>query len=431
VSFAGVVEADLTWTGERLEPGLRILINHQGRIEAVGPLAQSPDLRLRDRALLPGFVNAHSHAFQWGLRGQGERFAGGAGSFWSWREAMYRLSERLDPEEFFRLCLGAYREMRRGGITSVGEFHYLHHSPETTDWSYDRLVLRAARAADIRLVLLNAYYRSGGIGRPLEGAQRRFDGGSLAVYWEQQDRIAAELDPLTQTLGAVAHSVRAVAPEEIASLHAEAARRGLVFHLHLEEQRQEIEDSVAAYGRRPMALLNQLLPSTRQVTAVHCTHTDPADLDCFLERGGTVCVCPLTEANLGDGIPALAGVRSPGDRLCLGTDSNARIAMAEEMRWLEYGQRLRREERGALRDPEGQVARVLLRAATEAGAASLGVKAGRIEPGRWADFCAVDLTAPELASADRALLLEAFVFGAGSAVVRETCVGGRWSGSER
>jgi formimidoylglutamate deiminase len=201
--------------------------------------------------------------------------------------------------------------------------------------------------------------------------------------------------------------------------------------MHVEEQRAEIEESVAAYGAPPMAVLLRTLPSAEGVVAVHCTHTGAADLAAFVDAGGAVCVCPLTEANLGDGLPDLAALAERPGRLCLGTDSNARISMLEEMRWLEYGQRLRRETRGALAAADGTVARGLLAAATSGGAAALGVRAGAIEPGRWADFAALDLDVPELANCDDDTLLEAWVFGAGDRTVAASCVGGRWRESGR
>lgn len=421
-----IIEADLTWTGRVFEPGVQVAVGADGRIEAVGRLERAATRRLAGRALLPGFVNAHSHAFQRGLRGLGERFPEGAGSFWTWRDAMYDLVERLDANGMHRLSVQAFREMLAAGITTVGEFHYLHHSARGADFALDEVVLDAAAQAGIRMVLLNAYYRTGGIGRPLSGAQRRFDALSPDAFWEQMDRLAARCDPGTQHLGAVAHSVRAATPDEIAALAAEAARRGLPFHLHVEEQRREIEACVAAYGRRPMQLLLDALERAAHMTAVHCTHTTPEDMARWLGAGGRVCVCPLTEGNLGDGLPTLGPTHVADGRLCLGTDSNARIAMVEEMRHLEYGQRLAGETRGVLRDGEGQVARVLLDAATAGGARALGLDAGRIAPGLWADFATLDLSAPALAGADAATLLDAFVFGGGNETIAETCVGGAW-----
>jgi len=436
------IEAELTWTGEAFEPGVRVEVGADGRIAAVGRAgAGAPDgsdapstLRLPGRALLPGFVDAHSHAFQRGLRGVAETFpprsAGterGGGSFWSWREAMYALAGGLDRDRFRALSLAAFEEMRAAGITAVGEFHYLHHAdPEAADWALDRVVLDAAREAGIRIVLLQACYRAGGFGRKLEQAQRRFRAPSLAAYWAQMDRLADAIDPANQSLGAVAHSVRAVPIGEIAALHAEARRRGLVFHLHVEEQRREVEDCLAVHGERPMALLLRELEIGPETTAVHCTHSDPGDLERFAAAGGGVCVCPLTEANLGDGIPPLAAVPAAAGRLCLGTDSNARISMLEEMRWLEYGQRLASERRGVLADRRGRVAGRLLTAATAGGARALGLAAGVIAAGRWADFAAVDLGHPALAGAGAGDLAAALVFGAGDATIAATCVGGRW-----
>lgn len=416
-----VLEADWTWTGGRFEPGVQVRIE-DGRIAEVGSLGAAPDLRLEGRALLPGMVSAHSHAFQRGLRGRGERFPAGSGSFWTWREAMYGLVDRLDPDGFQALCLQTFREMRAAGITCVGEFHYFHHGPELDGWAFDERVLRAAAAAGIRIALLEVYYRTGAIGQPLEGPQRRFGSPSPAAFWEQVDRLGALLDPATQTLGASVHSLRAAGLDDLRSVYDEARRRDLVFHIHVEEQRREIQDAIAFYGRRPMELLLETLGTATDMTAVHCTHTDAEDMERFLAGGGTVCLCPLTEGNLGDGIPGIAGL----PRICLGSDSNARISMLEEMRWLEYAQRLATESRGVLRDGEGRVARALFEAATAGGAQALGVDAGRIQPGCWADFVAIDLGAPSLAGWEPDTLLDSLVFGAGDEVIAATCVGGVW-----
>ena len=220
--------------------------------------------------------------------------------------------------------------------------------------------------------------------------------------------------------------MRAVTPRQIADLHAEARRRGLPFHMHVEEQRQEIADCEAAYRRRPMALLLDELEIDAGFTAVHCTHTAPDDLERFVAAGGNVCVCPLTEANLGDGIPPLAAVPAARDRLCLGSDSNARISMLEEARWLEYGQRLAGERRGVLRDGRGRFAAGLLAAATANGAGALAVEAGAVAPGLWADFVTVDLDHPQLAGSEPGHLAEALLLGCGDGVLDETCLAGRW-----
>lgn len=420
-----IVSAELTWTGEGFASGLQVEIDASGRLGRIGPDLGEPTLRLAGQALLPGFVNAHSHAFQRGLRGA-ERFPEGSGDFWSWRDAMYELADSLDEAGFSRLTRKAFAEMRRAGITTVGEFHYLHHASDEADFRFDDLVLEAARAERIRLALLVAHYRAGGVGRELHGAQRRFRTESPAAYWRQMDRLAGRLAPATQSLGAVVHSLRSSPPEEAAEVFAEARRRGLVFHLHLEEQRREIEECRDAYGATPMGLLLAHLDDLRGLTAVHCTHSESAELAMLLERGGAVCVCPLTEANLGDGLPDLAPLLERGAAPSLGTDSNARISMLEEMRWLEYGQRLRLGRRGVARDGAGRVAPRLLQAATRAGAEALGVEAGALRSGLWADLTAVSLVAPSLVGAVADELAEHLVFGADSEVVTGTCVGGEW-----
>lgn len=423
-----LIQADLTWLGGTFASGVTVAVGVSGRVESVGPARHSGSgafRRMEGMALLPGFVNAHSHAFQRGLRGAVERFSPGSASFWSWREAMYALAAALDREELGQICRRAFAEMRSAGITAVGEFHYLHHDRDG-DWAFDDVVLEAAAEVGIRLVLLQAYYSAGGIGRPLEPGQQRFATPDLPGYWRQWDRLARQLDPKTQSLGVVAHSVRAAGLAEIKALHAEAVRRRLPFHIHVEEQRREVEESVAAFGRTPMRVLCDELDTAEGMTAVHCTHTEPADMAAFLERGGRVCVCPLTEANLGDGLPALDPVADVAGRLSLGSDSNARISLLEEMRWLEYGQRLRAETRGVLRGGEGDVAPAVMEAATAGGAGALGLPAGRIEAGRWADLAVIDLAHPALAGCDAEHLAEALVCGADNGVVRGTWVGGRW-----
>jgi formimidoylglutamate deiminase len=422
---APVIEADLTWTGDGFAAGVQVAVADDGRTAAVGALGRQTTHRLNRVALLPGFVDTHSHAFQRGLRGSGERFPAGMGSFWTWREAMYALVGSLDRESLYRVSVLAFGEMRDAGVTTVGEFHYLHHAREG-DLALDQMVLDSAAEVGIRIVFLNTFYATGAPGKPLQGAQCRFATPSVDEYWRRMDLLAAGLDPLTQSVGAVAHSIRAASPEQIRAIHDEAVRRGLPFHMHVEEQGREIEESIAAYGRTPMKVILDTLDLRDNFTAVHCTHTSDADMRRFLDAGGMVCLCPLTEANLGDGIPRLALPHAARDRLALGTDSNNRLSLLEEMRWLEYGQRLRGEMRGALADDAGRVAITVLAAATTGGARALGLDAGRIAPGAWADFVAIDLTVPCLAEIGPDRLLEAVIFGSGNEVIAGTFVGGHW-----
>jgi formimidoylglutamate deiminase len=419
-----VLQADLTWTGETFTPQVQIAIGADGRIESVGDLGRPSPTRLPRTALLPGFVDAHSHAFQRGLRGHGERFPVGAGSFWTWREAMYSLVGGLDPVILRALSVQAFGEMRDAGITTVGEFHYVHHQSED-DYALDDVVLDAAAEVGIRIVLLQTFYATGAVGRPLQGAQRRFATRDVGRFVATLDRLAGRLDPATQSLGAVAHSIRAAHPDQIRAVYDEALARDIPFHIHVEEQRREIEECLAAYGATPMAVILAALDGRGDFTAVHCTHTQPADMERFLAVGGRVCLCPLTEGNLGDGIPRLSPTQVRG-RVCFGTDSNARLSVLEDMRWLEYGQRLRGEMRGAFADDRGRVATTLLSAATSGGARALQVDSGSITPGAWGDLVAVRLDTPSLAGVPPDRLLEGLVFGAGNDAIAGTYVGGRW-----
>ncbi|MGB0716845.1 MAG: formimidoylglutamate deiminase [Phycisphaerae bacterium] len=421
-----IIEADLTWLNHRFEPNVQIVISADGMIEHVGNLGEKPTRRMRRQAIIPGFVNAHSHAFQRGLRGLGEHFPSQVGSFWSWREAMYKLVETMTADSIYELSCRAFREMLRAGMTTVGEFHYLHHDESNQGYAFDDVILKAAEATGIRLVLLNVYYATGGIHQPLEPAQRRFGSESTEVFFEQMDRLSGSLTAPTQTLGMVVHSIRAAELEDLVTVHEEAIRRKMVLHMHVEEQQKELNDCIQAYGKAPMALLNERLQLDSSFTAVHCTHSSRQDLDEFLGAGANVCLCPMTEANLGDGIPRLSAMQSAGGHLCLGTDSNLRISMHEEMRLMEYVQRLRHECRGVLRDRDGKVSTLLMHAATEGGARALGVQAGSVQPGLWADFAAIDLDSPLLAGTDADSLLDALVFGCGNEPIIATCVGGQW-----
>jgi formimidoylglutamate deiminase len=371
-------------------------------------------------------VNVHSHAFQRGLRGQVDRFPRGAGSFWTWREAMYELATKIDTDGFARLCHQAFREMLASGITTVGEFHYLHHSGPVNNYAFDELVLQAADEVGIRLVLLYASYETGGLGQPLDPGQRRFTTRSSDEYWRQLDRLADQLT-VRQSLGIAAHSVRAVPLEQIRILHEEAKRRGLPFHMHIEETKREVEECLAFHGKTPLGLVNDELELDANLTAVHCTHSRPEDLARFLDHGGRVCICPLTEANLGDGLPAIeVGAARNHEYLSVGTDCNARICLNEELRWLEYGQRLRRETRGIFTDVEGDVAATLFDVGTRGGAAALFLEAGAIRPGAWADFLTIDLAHPAVLPAAPDDLMAAFVLGTGTEAIDQVCVGGRW-----
>ena len=416
-----ILEPELVWLDGAFQPGYQVELRDDGTFGRIAPNLGKPTERLDRQALLPGMVNAHSHAFQRGLRGKAETFGGGSGTFWSWREEMYRLANALDVERFHRLSLLAFDEMLRAGITTVGEFHYVHHLGRSQGYELDEALVRAATEAGIRLVALDVCYLSGNVSKPLEEEQRRFGSESVDVFLESAERLGKLLDA-RQSLGIAAHSIRAVPLEALVELHESARAKSLVFHLHVEEQPREIEAAVSHYGKRPLALLLDRLEVGPELTAVHCTHSESDELSRLLGTGANVCLCPLTEASLGDGIPPVLLAGNP--HLSLGTDSNLRIDFTEEMRLLEYAQRLRERRRGVFTGRDGSVAERLFRIATQGGARSLGVRAGRVEEGYAADFFTLDLDAPALAEVSAEELLTAFVFGSGKSALRAVAAGG-------
>lgn len=426
------IEADLTWLGGRFEAGVGVRFAADGRIGAVTHRTADADpslRRLRGVALLPGFVTAHSHAFQRGLRGLGERFPDGAGDFFSWRDAMYALVESLDEGRAAELSRDAFEEMLDAGYTSVGEFHYIRHLSDARRFALDDAVIGAAADAGIRLVLLHTAYETGGIGQPLRGGQRRFETRGVDDYWKAHERLTGAVASIPDgraTVGVVAHSVRAVPWEEVKLLRRGARERRQVFHMHVEEVVKEVEECMSAHGRRPMRMVVDDLEPGPDVTAVHCTHASAEDAERFARSGATACLCPSTEGNLGDGIAPLPTLRSSGGSLAIGTDLNSRFSPQEELRWLEYVQRVARQRRGVVVDGRGETGPELVRIGTAGGARSLGLDAGEIRTGAWADLCAIDLDHPSLAGATAETLASAIVFGTGPECVLGTWVGGRW-----
>lgn len=424
--------ADLTWTGARFEPDIAVEIDAQGRIIHVGPIAAMGEglrnaehvMRLKDHALLPGMIYAHSHAFQRELRNRPERFDTGSGSFWTWRDSMYALVEQLDPDSFYESCTRCFAEMLLAGVTSVGEFHYLRHS-RGKSWAFDDAILSSARDAGIRMVLIQSFYLTGGVRRPLAGAQERFSAISMDEFLQQFDRLASRVDGSMQKLALSCHSIRAADIEDIASLYRRAIELDVPFHVHVEEQRQEIDECVATYGANPLRLLLQRLPVDSRFTAIHCTHSSGDDLRELGARGGRICLCPSTEGNLADGVPKLREMRQSGAKICIGSDCNLRISMNEDLRWLELVHRLVNETSGIVVDATGQVAPGLFELATVNGAGALGLEAGSIKAGNWGDLVAIALNHPSLVGSNENSLMHAFIFGCANDAIDYVWVGGQ------
>jgi formiminoglutamate deiminase len=335
---------------------------------------------------------------------------------------MYALASSLDPEGCFALARATFGEMALAGITLVGEFHYVHHGrggvPYADANEMARSVLAAAAEAGVRLTLIDACYLEGGIGRPPEGAQRRFCDRDVEAW---ASRVEVLRGSGTARIAAAIHSLRAVPPAAVRVVAAWAAAKGLPLHAHVSEQPAENEACRAAYGRTPTQLLAEAGALTGAFTAVHATHLEPADLTRLGAAGSTACLCPTTERDLADGIGPTMALRDAGCRLSLGSDSNAFIDLFEEARAVELDERLASNRRGGHRPS------ALLRAATTGGAESLGwPEAGRIAAGALADLAVVGLDSVRLAGTDAGHALDAVTFAGAAADVRAVMVGGRW-----
>lgn len=419
--------AEYAWLPDRPEPTADVLIEVDGdRFTTVTPLADGAPPRAGVEVLadavrlpgltLPGLANAHSHAFHRALRG---RTHGGWGDFWSWRDTMYAVAHRLDPETYLTLARAGYAEMALAGITCVGEFHYLHHAPDGTPYAEPNTMgaalVEAAAGAGIRITLLDTCYLTASVdGRPLTGPQRRFGDGDA-------QRWAERVEGFTPTgtharVGAAVHSVRAVPADQLDTVAGWARRHDAPLHVHLSEQPGENDACRAVHGRTPTRLLADhgvLGPGT---TAVHATHLTSADVGLLGGTGTGVCLCPTTERDLADGLGPVRRTVEAGSPLSLGSDSHAVVDLFEEARAVELDERLRTRQRGHFTPAE------LRDAATVTGHAALGwADAGRIAPGARADLVTVRLDSPRTAGVPPVGVF----FAAGAADVTQVVVDGR------
>jgi formiminoglutamate deiminase len=393
--------AEYAWLPTGVSRRVRVEVA-DGRISAVTPNA---DPAAADVALpglvVPGFANTHSHAFHRALRG---RTHGDGGTFWTWRERMYAVAAQLDPDQYLRLARAVYAEMALAGVSSVGEFHYLHHAPGgaryTDPNAMGAALLQAAADAGIRITLLDTCYLAGGLGAdgplPLSPEQLRFGDGTAQAWAE---RVAALEDGEHARIGAAIHSVRAVPRAALPVVVAAAAGRPL--HVHLSEQPAENEQCQLAYGRTPTRLLGEAGALGPLTTAVHATHLTDADIAELASSATNISMCPTTERDLADGIGPARRLLAAGSPITLGSDQNAVIDLIEEARGLEMDERLATRERGRFTPSQ------LLDALTAAGHRSLGwADAGVLAPGARADLVAVALDTPRTAGArpDQALL---------------------------
>eukprot|EP01100_Stratorugosa_tubuloviscum_P013853 TRINITY_DN7122_c0_g1_i1.p1 TRINITY_DN7122_c0_g1~~TRINITY_DN7122_c0_g1_i1.p1 ORF type:complete len:462 (-),score=187.37 TRINITY_DN7122_c0_g1_i1:135-1520(-) len=448
-------EADLTYFQNQFQQHLQILVD-KGIIIEIGKNLQQkyPQVTitsLKNKCLLPGFINSHSHAFQRGLRGKGEIYNERQyGNFWKWRQEMYALVMNLSSNEIYNLTKQSFQEMIECGITTVGEFHYLHHSNSNQqDFALDRSIIQAAKDVGIRLVLLNTFYKTASVDAKmnLSESQQRFYSHSIDHFVNNLSQLEIEIEKNYQMnandknsliqLGIAAHSIRATPLQDLIKLDQLSKLKNYVFHMHLEEQMQEINDCIQFYSKTPISLLLENINLDQNFTAVHCTQTTVQELNQFIQTGANISMCPLTEANLADGIANVSSMIYPSTNqqslatcITLGTDCNARICLIEEARWLEYVQRLQLKLRGVCSNTAGFVGKVLFDCTTLNGARSLGINAGSIEVGKVADFIAINLNAQVLKGWTEETLFESIIFGSsGTQIVTNTFVGGNcvWS----
>jgi formiminoglutamate deiminase len=378
---------------------------------------------------LPGLANAHSHAFHRVLRGIVQA---GQGTFWTWRERMYEVAARLEPDGYLALARAVYAEMALAGVTCVGEFHYLHHAAGGVRYGdpneMGRALIEAAAQAGLRITLLDTCYLSGGLapdGRqePLAGTQVRFGDGDGDRWARRVHAFGADGHGMLAghaRLGVAIHSVRAVPPGQMHPVVAVSHAYGAPLHVHLSEQPAENQACLAAHGVTPTKVLDQVGVLGPRTTAVHATHVSSADIELLGGSRTAVCLCPTTEADLADGIGPAAALASAGCPLSLGSDSHAVIDLLEEARRVEMGERLQSGQRGNFS------AAALVRAATADGHACLGwPEAGEIAPGALADLVTVTLDSPRLAGATAATALESVIFAGTAADVRNVVVSGR------
>lgn len=410
--------AEQAWLGDE-RPARDVLMEVTGdRITALAADSPAPPGSVRLPGLtMPGLANTHSHVFHRAIRGHTQS---GVADFWAWRDLMYAVAERLDPDNLYELARATYAEMALSGITSVGEFHYVHHQPDGAPYddpnALGHAVVAAARDAGLRITLLDTCYLQADVGGgALHGVQRRFDDGGWQGWAARVDRLAGA-DRFT--VGAAIHSVRAVPRSSLWQVAAYARERALPLHVHLSEQPAENEACRQQYGLTPTELLHAEGVLGPRTTAVHATHLSASDIELLGSSGTTISMCCTTERDLADGVGPAVDLHAAGSPLCVGSDAHMVIDLWEEARAIELDERLVRGVRGHLSAP------TLATALTANGAASLGWDCGELAPGRLADFVTVRLDSPRTAGSRSADALAHTVFAATAADVETVVVGG-------
>ena len=429
---------DSIYRAGQFQARLGIACDDAGQIVELSAAATEPTntIRLKNRAMLPGLVNAHSHAFQRVIRGRTEyRTRNEKDSFWTWREMMYRVATRLTPEDIYHASRMAFLEMALSGITAVGEFHYIHNQPDGTPYDDPNLlakeVVRAARDVGLRIALLRVAYARSGFQTEPNTQQARFIEADPDVYLDHLTRLRKDLAGLKGQawVGVAPHSVRAAPLNYLKEVVRFGNEQGLPIHMHVAEQPAEVSACIEEYGRSPVALLETEGLLSQRFTGVHMIHITPKAARMIANARATVCACPTTERNLGDGIVPIDKLFQEGVRVSLGTDSQIQIDLLEDARELEYHLRLQKIERvvlvGRVGKGRSELASQLFECATINGAQSIGAPNSGLEPGLPADFFTVDLSDPSIAGASQDDLLSSIVFSLSKTAVRDVVVGNK------
>lgn len=427
---------DLIYVDGQFARGLALVCDKEGRISRLAreDEVSCPVVHLKSRALLPGLVNAHSHAFQRVIRGRTERRAtAGRDNFWTWREMMYSAATRLTPEDLYDASRMAFLEMAASGITAVGEFHYLHRTAEGRVYDDPNLLAKTviAAAADVglRIALLRVAYARSGYQTAPNQRQARFIEAEPAIYLRHVERLQSELKRDAKVwVGVAPHSVRAVPLAFLREVIEFAATQRMPVHMHVAEQPAEVAACLEEHGRTPVALLDAEGLLGERFTGVHAIHLTTEEASLLARARALVCACPTTERNLGDGIIKADLLFAEGVPVALGTDSQTQIDLLEDARELEYHLRLQKLERAVLSagtdETFSALAARLFDCATVSGAHSIGADGGALRPGRPADFFTVDLDDLSIAGAAADELLAGLLFGLARTAIRDICVGG-------
>jgi formimidoylglutamate deiminase len=420
--------APQAWVNGAWAFDVRLDVAGDGTWRAITPQGSAQGATVLAGAVLPGIVNAHSHAFQRAIAGLTEQ-GSGPDDFWSWRDRMYRAALRITPVQLEAVATQLYGELLAGGYTRVCEFHYLHNDTDGRAYAdpveMSLALVRAAQATGIGLTLLPTLYMRSGFGATgLREDQRRFAGTPDSVLRIAQAVNALRLPDVNA--GIALHSLRAVDPGALAEAAQAAQVAGWPVHIHIAEQLKEVDDCLAHHGQRPIEWLLNHAPVDDRWNLVHATHTTPEELQGLYASGASVVICPSTEANLGDGVFDYVGWAGQGGRWSVGSDSHVTRRLGEELRLLEYSQRLTRRQRNVAAQAAGMpsTAGALLQGALGGGLCATGLPLGGLAPGQRADFLVLEAEAPALAGIPPAQMLDAWVFSSPDAAVASVHVAG-------